>query len=250
MQQRGGDALSHAAAGGTALLPLPPWHPHAVIEVPDLTPRRWHAGRGARIPPRFRRRVNVGSGRYCAQSHPPARVRACVGETRPAAPGAPAVATADRDGLLDAAAQVHVDLRAAARFSWPAPATDCGSRGRPKYLSPAIRTSPVDHRGAIHFRLLHCAPASRPVGRRARKLARGQPDFFKRNPALMADLRLPMPAAALCAGERQIEVLRDKTMPPTCGWPTRGHRAPNDSSPRRSTSSRAPDARAPRDARS
>jgi diaminopimelate epimerase len=102
------------AAGHSALFAIASMgNPHAVIEVPDVgTAPVSTLGAALESHPRFRRRVNVGFRQILARNHIRLRVfERGVGETQACGTGAcAAVATGIRDGLLDAAVQVDVQL--------------------------------------------------------------------------------------------------------------------------------------------
>jgi diaminopimelate epimerase len=114
------------AAGQTAMFAIASMgNPHAVIEVPNVaTAPVGTLGPALESHPRFVRRVNVGFRQILARNHIRLRVfERGVGETQACGTGAcAAVATGIRDGLLDAAVQVDVDLPGGAlSVSWAGP---------------------------------------------------------------------------------------------------------------------------------
>jgi diaminopimelate epimerase len=115
------DAAAHSAVFAIASM----GNPHAVIEVPNVaTAPVGTLGAALESHPRFARRVNVGFRQILARNHIRLRVfERGVGETQACGTGAcAAVATGIRDGLLDAAVQVDVDLPGGSlSVSWAGP---------------------------------------------------------------------------------------------------------------------------------
>jgi diaminopimelate epimerase len=114
------------AAGQSAVFAIASMgNPHAVIEVPNVaTAPVGTLGAALESHPRFARRVNVGFRQILARNHIRLRVfERGVGETQACGTGAcAAVATGIRDGLLDAAVQVDVDLPGGTlSVSWAGP---------------------------------------------------------------------------------------------------------------------------------